>query len=318
MDNKLVMISIAAVIGIIVLGSVLMPIMNDATATTDTFTNDGYFRMSQYDTTTDHTITWTYEKPSVLTVDNEDVTINYHAANGQVTVIANSVWLVRMYNDANGNVSGIGFLYGSSGTKLVNVSDNGTASVTLNDGSASVVFGTYTGTLSYDIVYLPDNDGDYVMSNPNNPMYINSDSNLYGFGLTRIRNSTGVVGSPGVGFAFSGNYTDGITGSVWRGGDLVVVSDCVCNATADNSYKDLLKFESITATATLTETVDDQTVTTDTDLTYNTIIIPNEVSSERSVHFTAGQNAIFAAIPVMIILAVLLGVVALVIRSRMD
>ena len=73
MDNKLVVISIAAVIGIIVLGSVLMPILDDATATTDTFTNEGYFYLEKYDESTDITLEWTYSAPTTMTVNDQDI-----------------------------------------------------------------------------------------------------------------------------------------------------------------------------------------------------------------------------------------------------
>lgn len=314
--NKLIAGIVAAAIAIIVLAGVLMPALSNATTTETTFTNEGWFRMSQYDTTTDHVISWTYEKPNIITVDNEDVTIGYNISNGQCTVIANTVWLLRYNTDSDGNPSSVVFLYGSSGTKAATVQDEQTATITLTGGSASVSVGTYTGTHSYDTVYVPDNDGQFTMKKSDKIAYINGDSPIYGFGLTRIKINGGVMGSPGAGFAFIGSYDDGITGSVWRSSNDTTVSDCVCVASEDTTHLDLYKFDKITATATHTDTVDEQTVTTDTELTYNMVIVPYQVTSERAVHLTDSMNVILNVIPIIIIVAVLFGVVAVFILRR--
>ena len=318
MEMKIIGVTITVFVSLVVLAAVLMPVLDDSTATEDTYTNEGWFRMSQYDATTNHVISWTYEKPNVITVDGEDVVIGYNVKDGSCTVVANSIWLLRYKVDSNGNTENVGFLYGTSGTKLATVADHQTATLTLTAGSASVSVGNYTGTHSYDVVYVPDTDGDYTMKKSDETAYINGDSPIYGFGLTRIRSNSGsLISSPGNGFAFAGTYDDGITGSVWRG-DTTTVSDCVCVATVDSSHEDLYKFDKITAVATLTETVDDETVTTDTDLTYNMVIVPYEVTAERTVHFTPNENAIFAAIPLLIIVAILIGVLAVVIRSKSE
>lgn len=309
--KQIITIALIVAVGATVISGVMIPAISMATETETTFTNEGYFRMSQYDNTSTHVVNWTYEKPTVVTVDGVDVTINYNVPNGQITVVANSIWLFRMYFDSNGEVSAVAFLYESSGTKSAQVSNEETASLTLTSGSASVVCGTYSGTHSYEVVYLPDNNGEYVMCNPNNTNYINADSPIYGFGLTRVKNSTGTVGSPGVGFAFSGDYENGIVGSVWRGSESNIVTDSEIVVTKNTSYTDLYKFDRITAISTLTETVDDQTVTTNTDLVYNIVILPYEVTAELSVHADAPTRAIFEMLPVIAVLGLLIGIVAI-------
>lgn len=311
METKQIMsLALGVALCALVLSAALIPAISMATDTEDTFTNEGYFRMSQYDDTTSHVVKWTYEKPTVITVDDEDVVIGYNLPSGQVTVVANSNWLLRMYYTSQGNVAGVAFLYGASGTKTATVENSQTATLTLTEGSASVVCGNYSGTHAYSIVYLPANDGTFTMTRLNEDNYINGDSPIYGFGLTRINTSTGIMGSPGDGFAFAGSYDDGITGSVWRGGDSATVSDCVCNVTKVNSYTDLYRFNQIDAVATLTETIDDETITTNTDLVYNIVIIPYQVTSELSIHADGPTRAILNMIPIIAVLGILIGIVA--------
>ena len=318
MNTKIVGISIATFIGIVVLASVLMPVLDDATATTDTFTNNGYFRMTHYDDTTDHVVTWTYEKPSIITVDGVDVPISYNVKNGQVSVLVDTNFIVRLVNDANGNPVALAMLTPTGGTASANVSSSQTATINLTSGAMTATIGTTSKSETYTDIYVPSLDGPFSMKIAENDAYINGDSLLVGYGMSRIQTASGTMGNPGVGLSFVGTYDDGITGSVWRGSDSTTLSNVVANVTEDKDHDDLYSLESITATATYTETVDSETVSTDSTVTYNYLLVPYEVSAERVVHFTDGQNAIFAVIPVIIILAVLLGVVAAVIRSRLD
>lgn len=297
MDTK----SITAIlIGLMVSGLILVafvPIFTEVTATEDTFTNEGYYRLNHYDSTTDHTVTWTYENPNVMTVDDVDVTIN-GAPNLQITVIADTNWLVRMIFDSQSKVSAIGYLYSSSGVKLANVSDSQTASFTMTGGTVTIACGTYSGSNTYTDVYLPDTDGSLTMKMPTTDAYINGDSAIVGFGLTRINTANGIQSSPGSGFEFIGTYDDGINGRVWRG-DNVTLDDITINAREIASHIDLYRFTEINAVAICTETVDDATVTTDTNVTYNYVIVPYEVTAEKSVHGDEVFNTVIDLIPLL-------------------
>ena len=315
-NNKLVAGILAAAISIIVLASVLMPVLNDATTTEDTFTNEGYFRMTHYDTTTDQTLTWTYEKPSIATVDNVDVPINYKVKNGQVTVVADTNWIVRMYNDANGDPSGLSLVLPIGGTTGADVSNNATVTMSFSAGSMSATFGTTSKTGTYTDIYLPSLDGSFLMKDANVDAYILPDSQVVGYGMTRVRTATGIQGSPGTGISLVGNYEDGIVASVWRAGDGTTVTNPQMNVTSDPNHIDLYTLQSITATATVTETIDEQTVTTDSTITYTYLLVPYEVTAERSIHLTDAMNGILSVIPILIIVAVLLGVLAVFIKIK--
>ena len=306
MEKKDLIIGVVGLtVCVIVAATVLMPILSDATKTTDTYTNEGYYKMSHFDNTTDHSFSWTYESPNVVTVDNQEVVIS-GILNKDVTIIADTNWLVRLSTDASGNVLRLSLVLSSGGTTTASVSDSHTISMTLESGAMSTTFAGTNKTASYDDVWIISNDGDMIMKKADVDSYLNGDSQVVGYGLTRIRNNAGgLTGSPGVGMMFIGSYDDGITGTVWRGGDNVSLSDETMNTVVDSSHIDLYKFSSITATATLTETVDDETVTTDTAVTYNYVIVPYEVTAERSIHFDTGTNAIINAIPIIIIVAMI-------------
>lgn len=306
MNNKLVMISIAAVIGIIVLGSVLMPIMNDATATTDKFTNDGYFRMSV--PTDEYVITYapSVDGKSVIGINGE----KYDLASSIPPYASRSIafaenYIVRMFNDGG---SGVFSLQLWNAAYVVGVSSStftGTLTITIDDGTLTWVNSATESTTTYsytgDMICI-DPNGDMILKKADSKSYVLKDSTIiYGGGISLLAGTT-----------YSGIYLEGTVEDydVTVLNQNVTVSDKSEVYSDVDGYVDLVQFEKFTFNTTYNGNVASQT--------YSYVVVPYEVDAERSIHFTPGQNAIFAAIPVMIILAVLLGVVALVIRSRMD
>jgi len=323
MDNKLVMISIAAVIGIIVLGSVLMPILDDATATTDTITNEGYLRMDHITSSDEGTYTIVWDKAT----DRNSITVNgvkipfTNIPNEyiQFNCLFDNNWLIRATsNNGASDISTLQYYTTSGGVTSI----NNTMTFTASSGSWSLSADTSTtksGT--YTDLYVPALNGPMIMKLKDKPAHVLEDSEFIGFGLTAMNSpaAPGSIISPGLGLLVSGSIEDGATVTPWRGVSNYNSSHSDETVVYTNSSKwiDVYDLEKITFTATLTSTTDTD-VTGDTDVTYSYFLVPYQISAERIQHFTDGQNAIFAAMPVMIILAVLLGVVALVIRSRMD
>ena len=295
MDNKFIALAVGLTVGVILLSGFLWPVIADATATEDEFTNDGYFRMTHYGIDEDVTLTWDVTKPKVVVVNDVEVPINYNVTNGQVTIVADTNFIVRLNNGASAtSVSYIGPT-GAAHTATVSaefVFSNGDLSVTMVVDSGSV---NYTAT--YENIYVPSLDGPYTMKMYDRPAYVNADSHIFAYGMTRVNTSTGVMPAPGVGLEFDGNIDDGITGRVWRYGNFpTTLSNETINSTIESSHADLYKFDSITATATLSETVDEQTVTTDTEVTYNYLLVPYQVTAERTWHLDTTQIALVAAI----------------------
>ena len=311
MDNKLIMISIAAVIGIIVLGSVLMPILDDATATTDTFTNEGYFYMDKIDSGTAMTVAWDYTKPTTLTVNSEDVALpdKDHMSTIPFTIFCSESWYMRYGHD--GTTYYVNVYQNASNTSYgANVTNSQSLTITVTDaGVTTVDDGTaHTWSNATGNFFVIADSGDYVMKKMDKDAYVHGDSPIFGYGRTYARsyNYTSEL---------KGSVDDGITGEYYPETTITAtgwtISDVTLNSVEDSSHKDLYKISTMTYEIT-GEGIQPYTAV------FSQYIVPAEITAERSVHFTDGQNAIFAAIPVMIILAVLLGVVALVIRSRMD
>lgn len=312
METKQIMsLALAIAIGALVFSAALIPAISMATDTEDTLTNKGYFKMSYFDSSDSHTISWTYENPSTLTVDGEDMEIGFKVKNSNVTIVADTNWLLRYYTDGNGAGRAIRYIP-STGNTVDALSDSThTISLALSGGTLS---GTIAGTSvssTYTEAYVISEDGEYVMKNANEPAFIKGDSQIFGFGMTALNTSTGVQPSPGTGFKFTGDYDDGVTGSVWRGSVNTSITDINVNVTPVNGYVDLYTFESITATAELTETVSEETVVTETELTYNYVILPAEVTAELAIHADGPTRAILGMIPIIAVLGLLIGIVTI-------
>lgn len=302
MNTKVIGISIAAVIGIIVLGSVLMPILNDSTAKSDTYTNSGMFRMKEYGGDDAFTASWDHTKPAEITINGEVVPIP--ATTNEFSIILDGNFFLRYF----ATTAALSLYYGTTG--VVSAGGDTGYDMTIEYDGEDITFANTKSTPDTRVIavskfYSIANDGPFVMKKPTEATYANSDSIIYGAGRTSVFTTNELVGS-----LVSGTIEDPEV-SIWRGS--VTPSNITVNATEVEDHKDLYLFNSVTFKVTSTE---DDTLTQD--ITYSFVVVPYEVTAERTVHFTDGQNAILSTIPIMIIVAILLGVVALVIRSRMN
>ena len=304
MDMKIVGVVVAAFVSITVLAAVLMPILDDATDTEDTFTNDGLYHMTKYGTDTEIEMIWSYEKPNVITVNDVDIPID--SMNIHRTVL---------FGDSGGarvlaNNSGCQILF-STGTSAASVSDEGVLTVTCSSGTMTAVIEktgqspATTNVGSYTDLYCISTDGPYVMKSPNKNVYIKGDSEVHGFGVTNVTGAGNLV------LDVVGTIDDGVTvTSISNAGASTTFSTPTITATPDSNYKDLYSLEKITFVATASGN--------DTNVTYSYFLVPYEVTAEKAEHLTTGQIELLDVIPILVIVAILLGVIALVIRSRLD
>ena len=304
MDNKIVMISIAAVIGIIVLGGVLMPILDDATATTDTFTNDGYARMSETDEET--VITWT---PSVdrtiINVNGEPYSLSVFPKtfNTSYSIAFADDFILRVYMDGVGpsniQIWQSGYRNGASSSSSYTATFTiSSSTLSYNSGAPDATTSTYTHSGGY---FCVDPNGDYIMKPQGSAAYVLEDSSvIYAGGISGFGNSV-----------LAGLYFEGTVGDY-------TFTPMLSGVTVDNVQTDYTDVSGYVGLISLLKITFDTTYNSDVvSQTYSYFLVPYEVVAERSVHFTDGQIAIFSVMPLMIIVAILLGVVALVIRSRM-
>ena len=297
MEMKIVGISVAVLVSLVVLAGVLMPVLDDATATTDTFTNEGYFNV-RYSPTTDVSLSWDHTDPKKVTVDG-DV---YDLSNISVdcTLVCGDNWIIR-YRGSNDSMA----YWGSSGAAIVASASAGTDfTATCSGGSLSISAGTSTATDSYTDLYCIDSDGSFVMKKTDTSAYLNGDSPFYAIGVTNLNGGQVAM------IKLTGTIDDGVSADGYRVSS-PTFSNISMDTVTDGNHKDLYQLSKITGTITDANSVS-------TNFTYSYFIVPAEVTAERSIHFTDNQNALLAVIPMLVIIAILIGVVALVIRSRLD
>ena len=303
MEMKIVGVTIATFVSLVVLAAVLMPILDDATATTDVLTNDGYGRYTAIASTDTDTvvITWDHTKPTKLDINGDEITINAPSGGTLSLVFANNFNM--RYNTTGPAVD----VYGTVGnTVSASVSDSTDVTITLSAGTASVANTKATpdtATYSYTTAYCPSDDGEYVMKYQNSTAYVNPESTII------VANGMTIVGNR-IGVYFDGTIDDGYTFNYFNTSATVTATNVVSDYSDVAEYEDVVSLSKITMH--LTKGADE------VDATYSYFLVPHEITAERAQHLSGNEIALLATIPVLIIVAILLGVVALIVRSRMD
>ena len=305
----------ALVVAIVAIG-VILPLFANAEATEATFTNEGYFRMAHIDAAdeTVHTFEWEYTNPSTITIDGEEFNPNYTVSNSSITIVVDTNWILRYYTDGNGAGRAFGLLTATSaGTISGNTGQQTNVSLTLSAGSLTGTIGAATISETYTDAYIPDDAGTFVMKNTSSNVYINGDSEIVAYGITAVNTASSTYSA---GLSFVGNYGDGVTATVWRGADNIALSAVTINATENSNYLNLYSLKSITATAAYTETVGEETVTTNTDVTYTYFLVPYQVTAELADHPDGVELTIIQILPVLVLVGVLMMIVTAFISNR--
>lgn len=305
MNNKLISIVLTLVVGIILAGSVLVPVLDDATATEKTFDNrDGaLFQLDKFDETTEYSFEWVYTDPTHATVNNETVTLS-----GATVICATDSFIIRYGQDSSNGYylqsvgSGLG-VYGNENVKTtltISVSSGTLTAIVANEGS-DPTSKTASITEGYGIVA----NGGYVMKASNQAAYVLADSPIVAMGLTSL---DGVWSNM---FQIVGNVEGVEVTQIYPTPATYTISNVAVNTESSASYIDLYELQSITFDATLVS--DNTTVHA---CTYNYFIVPAEVTAELSEHLTPGQIALMGAIPVLVIVALLVVAVGVVARRN--
>lgn len=300
MNNKLIPIVLTLVVGIILAGSVLMPVLNDATKTTDTFENSGYFHMEKYGTDTDITIVWDPADAKSVSVNGEKYNPNT-PVNQFVNIAIGDNWYFR-YADGGANTY-VQVSYGGVDLVAGSNTDGVSVSVTCSGGTATITKASVTQTMTYTELYVISDDGAYVMKNANETVTVAGDTEFIGLGVTSLGTGRAVLK---------------VTGDVDNGADVTVIgsipseatiSDVNVSATALDNYKGY-SLSNVTFTVTMDSV--------DYPATYNYFIVPASVTLELTEHLTPGQIALMGAIPIMVIVALLMAAVGAIAYRRAD
>lgn len=292
MKTNVLTLAITLTIGVILAGSLLMPVLSDATTTERTFVNNGAFYV-EANPTDIYTLEYSRSTESgVLYVNDEPIALS--SSSYSVLVLDQSILRMEGFNNTM-EYRGDGNSIGGIGELNITISGGSvTGTYQRFDGSTSFTWPTTTYTDAY--VISADSQA-LIMSDYNTPVKMNEDSEILGFGLTRASaGGTALFMSK-----IEGNIADGVTvdilgtstGTTLEG---ATVSNLEVNATKLDAYKDLYELTSITYTVTLADT-------TSYNVTYSAYIVPSEVSSELTNHLNPGEIAILNALPILIIVA---------------
>lgn len=283
MNTKVVGISIAAFIGIVVLASVLMPVLDDATGTKE-FYNDGTYRMSPVG-----------EGTVVIEYANDVVTVNGVTYNYSARPITQGT--VMFYETAHSQRVGYLYITSDDGYTRANVNRTDTMTMTY-DGSTKIcnIKTTHNGT-DYESdnpyvgeVYYADPEGEYVWAAEKpGTIYIPSDWDRFN------------TWSDGADYFYA-----------------IIEQDILVNGvaapegtTTTMELSDVQGYSGIKTIDTYTLNLPDADP-----IACRGYIVPYAVLADNVSLGSSEQ--ILLVVPMIVIVAILLGVIALVIRSRLD
>lgn len=303
--KKLAMGVVAMVVAIVIVVTCAIPIISDSVASEDKFVNVGSFDMT-YSQTEDVTLVWDHTAPGQITVNDVAVTMPTISNGEQRTVICGDNWIVRY---GYGDTLGGNFVqwYPSNGASILASQSNGLdLTVTCSSGTVSVTDtastpNTATGTYTY--LYCVANDGAYIMKNATDSVYMNGDSQFYAMGLTNVGTYTST------GIKITGSIDDGATWTTFRGTDFAFTNESMVYEEV-SGHKDLYKLTSMSATVTK----EDQTA----NATYSYFIVPAEITAERTSHVDGTIADLISVIPVLMVLGIVIGAIALFIKTKRD
>ena len=300
--KPIVAVAIALTVGIVTFSGVLIPAIESGVDTEDTLTNKGYYRMSMLSEEDSHTITWSYEEPTTITVDGTDVTLDSALfPNGSSkSVVLSDSFLIRLFG--HGTYYTVE-LWDKGYVDSVSSADSETLSVSVSSGTLTWTANSETPvSRSYsDYVIAVDDNGNKIMKGADDKAYMLPDSELYAAGISTFGTAY-----------FGGVYIQGTVEDVTIEAPLtgVTVNDDIEIITTNvSSYVDLVSLEKITFSTTYDGT--------DIDQTYSYFVVPYEVTAEKSIHADATTILLFQTIPVFIVLGMIVAVVGvLYLKSR--
>lgn len=291
---------IIVVVSVILAGVLVIPVIQDVTASEDTFTNEGAFNYGIF--TPDDEYTLNYSSDGKITVNDVDVpSFNTDRA---YSVIASENFTAR-YGVTGGN-----YYMQCIGVDQNNAvfADGGvSATVTISGGKLSVSWTsstdvTTTKTVVFSEMYaiVPTED-QAVMKYSTEEVYIKGDSQIYATGITTVVTWRNII-------HFEGTYEDGITIS---SPDLTgaTFDNVVWNVEPVNGYIDLYRLTSIEFDITYEDTT--------VHATYSYFGVPSEITAERSNHMNSSQAVIMGVVSVLVLVSIVMVAVRM-ISGRSD
>lgn len=293
--NNIFALVIALVVGIILAGSVLMPVMNTYDEPTRTYINEGIpFELADPNDTDTHTI---IVDANGITSDGisvgSDLFVDYTIVFGEHSIIR--------YTSTTGRVA-----YGgidtseSSGQNWIDLRSGDTEQVltiTISGDSLTAVNGTTTKTIEDQWAFI-STEGNYRYTlNP----CVTSTDRIIGGGVTYSPFSSATV------ICFDGT-TEGINAGVYRYSPTVTIDDITVNTSTVTT--NLLKIDSIVFDCTQSDT--------DKTATYTYFLAPEKITYNNPEYMGNNYATLLGAIPIMVIVALLMLAVGAIALRRAD
>ena len=294
MDNKFIGLVLGLVVGVLMIGSLLVPTITNASKTEDTFDNSeyGYYQMKPLengDNWVHNNNQWTYGDALLTTSENTGI-----------SVVATNNTVVRQDGIVRGTT------YGGNATS--------TAEVFVVDDANTLQINTTRNISFIDGFGAVPEGGDYIIKKYDTAVYVNGDTPLWVTGYTAL----GDESITQVMVHITGSIDGGLTISLapksqGNTSNLSVVGDYTINYVKVDSHKDLYQLSNVKFTVEGTIGEAEESVTKE--FTYSTFVVPKEVTAELANHLDAGEIAMIAVIPVLMIASLLIFAVRFVTRD---
>lgn len=269
------MLVIALVVGVIMVTTAVIPLVSDY-SDAKSFTNTGLY----YITNPDEEMTVEYLGDSAWEINGEPLV--YTNAGATNILIFDSIFVRN-----NGQVRGTTYQTWTS------------AELTIGDGTVTgtaTVSGTPTSiNWTYTDSYVATNDSsaEYIMKAGTSSSYINEDSSVIGMGLTSVKDPDGA--NQPIPFYVTVEGLEATVSTTPAYESSISISDIQVNYSEVGGYRDLYSFDSVTFKATWGTNV--------TNVTYNIVIVPHEVTAEKDN--PDQYKAIVSVLPILAIVGLI-------------
>lgn len=193
-ENTLIAKIVGLVVAVVIVGIILVPVVSDAEKDTMTGTNPYYFRMSEIG---NETITLSYDADTQKPLYNGELT-NFTNSNGEVissVAIISDTFVIS----TTGSLWYYYFIYEGSDVQIYSTTTGAsTAVATISNGSMNLYINESTSyELPYTFCYIPDNNGDHIMSQEHTNGFFKKSDDIVVFITLRTNHgvATGTVDS---------------------------------------------------------------------------------------------------------------------------
>lgn len=297
---------VGVMVGVLILSAALFPVIDSATTTERTFTNEGLINLNYVDDTFNETIVWNYTAPNDLTIGSDTITLPTEA-NYALTIMANEDFFLRWVHAANDENYVQLYRTDNSSAYRARVVDSQNMTITIGSGSITFDNGSATTvTISYTEMYcVCASEGDYVLKPSTETAYLKSDSEVFAYGGSYVTGLTFYT-------IISGTPTDDFTRVVWPDSLPMTYTDMTDDLAEVSGYIGLYTLKEFKYSVTNTNT------SATGNVSYTQFIVPAKVTAELAVHPSQDEINLLETIPILITVGLILGIVGTIFVRRLE